>query len=873
MLRKIFIYIFVISLILTGGALTIKFYSAFSEKKNNLSEFIPANTDLIIRFNKPFQKIKILNSNSLLWKNACDNIILKYLNEYILLSDSLVIKNPLLKAITETEEIILCISNISDDSFSWLLLSNSSDKLSENELKKCTEDYKLSYHSNREYKNNKIHKLKKNGDEFYIMNNDNILILSSSESLIELSFAGKNKNKILPAINNDAFANIIINNSDYSIANVVFKNLANNYAYEFSNQSNFDIYFEANILRLNGYTDYSNTGIFQKQDFTLKKYIVDKCEWFYTFSAADINNIVRNRLSIVKDKLYAEETNNLLQQFNSKYSCDIEKDILSWMDSEILLMNFEKKLEDTISSIILIKTQNYQQALKELKKLSFKTDSIPNEATFFSGLEINKIYLPDIFKALFGELFNMPDYVYYTVIDDVLVFSGSTSVIFNYIKELIDENYLYRDLFFDKLYSENYSDKISSMFYMNDKKCIEIFNQNIIFSKNLINSIHSFSWQTTDVKNNKVFSQYIFTFNFTNKSFINQGDLWIYKLQSELLNEPHIIYNHISQSYNILVQDEDYNIYLISSTGELLWKKQLEDKIIGKIFQIDILGNGKLQMLFSTNSAVHLIDIKGNYVSPFPYEPETEITAPAVAFDYDNDHQYRFLIPAKNKLINVDKKGELTQGWSFTSTKNIIVQSPYFFRVNAKDYIICNDVAGNLYVLDRKGKIRYDNKTNALDKNKEKFIYEKAATIEGCSFIYSDTAGNLKKTFFNGTTELLGKYSKELKFTATYYNNEKYFIIADSGYIYLQKKSDLLRSDKILEGDVNTIHAITGKNGLQIIVNTSDYAYILNAKLNLLQKISVKNNTSAIIHDINKDDVMEVIYSPGNRHLVVTSYK
>lgn len=855
--------------------LFLKFYNTLTIKHINLAAYIPSNTDIIIRFNKPFDKVKTLNANSILWKNAGENNVVHFLNKYINMSDSLPDKYTLINAIKQTEDLILCINNIKNGSFSWLLLFNSVLYPKEDELIQVIEDYKLGYHSAREYKNHKIYKLSDQNHFFYLCALPGAMAVSSNEILLETSVSDYNDNKKLTKVNNDVFANIIINNPDFSISNTVFKNLVPEYAYENTNLSNLDVYIEANILRLNGYVEYKNQNIILEQkEFELKKYIINNCSWFYTLSFNDINTIVRNRLLHLKDKSYSESINSALNEFNSKYNCDIEKDMLSWMNTDVLIMNFEKTEQDSIAKIILFNTSNYHQALQGLNKLAIKTDSVNYFQENYSGLEINKIHLPQAFSILFGELFTMPDYIYYAAIDDVIVFSSSKEIISNYINQLIKEDLLYRDLLFDKLYSENYSDKISSMLYLNDKKAAQTLVQDSIFPQNLIRSLSSFSWQTTNIKSNKVFCQYIYSFNFSDTDTIKPGNLWTYKLEYDLINSPHIVYNHISQSYNILVQDEEYNIYLFSNTGELLWKKQLDDKIIGKVSQIDIMGNGKLQLFFSTVSAVHLIDIKGNYVNPFPYQTSKDITAPAVAFDYENNHQYRFIIPSQNNLINIDKNGKITQGWNFSGATSVIVQSPLFFRINAKDYIVCNDREGNLYILDRKGNIRYDNNVSATDKSNENFVYEKAASIEACSFICTDTSGNLKRTFFNGKTEQLGKFSPSMKFILTNYFGDKQLIVADSGTVYKMKNSNIYtRSDKLIQENITDLSYITTNKELQIIVNAPPYAYIFNSKLSLLQKIPIRNNTVAVIKDINQDAVIEAIYSPGNRLLVVAGYK
>ena len=64
-----------------------------------------------------------------------------------------------------------------------------------------------------------------------------------------------------------------------------------------------------------------------------------------------------------------------------------------------------------------------------------------------------------------------------------------------------------------------------------------------------------------------------------------------------------LVKNHYTQKWEIAVQDENLNLYLISSEGEILWKRKLQEAVIGSIRQIDLFKNNKLQLLFNTKAS------------------------------------------------------------------------------------------------------------------------------------------------------------------------------------------------------------------------------------------------------------------------------
>src|SRR5690606_36556752 len=83
------------------------------------------------------------------------------------------------------------------------------------------------------------------------------------------------------------------------------------------------------------------------------------------------------------------------------------------------------------------------------------------------------------------------------------------------------------------------------------------------------------------------------------------------KLGADLLNEPQFVTNHITKEKEIIDQDSNNNLYLISNKGKVLWKKQLEGPVLGQIEQIDIYKHGRLQLTFATPHRVYVIDRNG----------------------------------------------------------------------------------------------------------------------------------------------------------------------------------------------------------------------------------------------------------------------
>ncbi|GGI55697.1 DUF3352 domain-containing protein [Winogradskyella haliclonae] len=177
------------------------------------------------------------------------------------------------------------------------------------------------------------------------------------------------------------------------------------------------------------------------------------------------------------------------------------------------------------------------------------------------------------------------------------------------------------------------------------------------------------------------------------------------KLPSEILIKPQTVKNHRNNTHEIVVQDVSNNLYLISSGGRILWKKQLNAPIIGRVEQIDIYKNGRLQLVFATQNRVYVIDRNGKDVGPFPMKFNDAITQPLSVFDYDNRKNYRLLVTQDKSLLMYDVNAKRVNGFKYKKASNSISTQPKHFRIGSKDYIVFSQ-GQKLEILNRQGQER-----------------------------------------------------------------------------------------------------------------------------------------------------------------------
>ena len=126
----------------------------------------------------------------------------------------------------------------------------------------------------------------------------------------------------------------------------------------------------------------------------------------------------------------------------------------------------------------------------------------------------------------------------------------------------------------------------------------------------------------------------------------------------------------------------------ISKDGKVTWKKKIDQPILGKISQIDIYKNGRLQLVFNTKNKIYVLDRNGNNVKQFPKTFNDAITQPMAVFDYDNNKNYRLLITQGNELLMYDKNGKKVNGFKYKKSSNDISSKPKHFRILNKDFIV-----------------------------------------------------------------------------------------------------------------------------------------------------------------------------------------
>ncbi|WP_405383984.1 ribonuclease HII [Maribacter sp. LLG6340-A2] len=369
----------------------------------------------------------------------------------------------------------------------------------------------------------------------------------------------------------------------------------------------------------------------------------------------------------------------------------------------------------------------------------------------FSGHEILQLTSNlGLFSALHPLTGNL-SFNYASIIDNTIVFTKTKDAIETVISKINTENTFDKTTLF-----KNVEDKLTST---SSKIRISTLEAEGAHLQKTVSSILGSNFLKSDLKDYVFASQLIadtgfFHVNFLIKKITEENELQAInpvfetKLETDLATLPQFVTNHNNGKKEIVVQDQENILYLISASGKILWEKQLNSTIQGKIHQVDLFKNGKLQMAFTTNNEFLILDRNGNEVKPFTFTFSGGNVNPLAVYDYEGRKDYRFVVTQNNKVYMYNKKGEIVKGFKYTTAEANIEDTPQYFRVGRKDYLVFKLDNGKLKILNRVGKTRvsvndkFSFSDNAIRLYQNKFTF---TTVDGILY-QIDTKGKVSSS-------------------------------------------------------------------------------------------------------------------------------
>ncbi|WP_010181295.1 hypothetical protein [Aquimarina agarilytica] len=702
-------------------------------KSNSPIPFIPANTSFVIKGNNLKQIQSHFSNNSLIAENK-KNVLVNYFKNI----GGFKLLTP------KKHDFYLCYSPIGKTDLGYTLITPlKHNLLSAEKIKKYTT-------GNFTYNNTEYNEVTINEKTFYTTTLDSTWIASDNKLLVENSirqYQNKPKNKSTNPYT-ESFKVLEANNNSFSVV--------------VNNKNNLDI-----IQRL--FPNY-DTSTFETKNWS---------GWTAGDFKVDSNTITFDGVYRAKDSIYdfmnlfnntRAQSNQLakITPANFKSFTSYTYDNYSQLNTNITQYNHkDADLKNDVLDDFLTETDEFGVIrLSNEKALAFslidETLDVPsylpteenNEA--FRDFTISKLEESINFNEKLAPLIqNFNDANYYIQITNFVVFANDKNVLKDIITASKNE-----DVLPSKNWYTNFSDQIA-----NQSSILHLQNTKSLIPKLALNVAETYteSWKKTNNADYKLAAiQCTTDNNFTHihqviskseskrSDFIKVGQTASTVLENNISGTPQFVKNHLTKGMDVIAQDQNNELTLINNTGKILWQKEIGAPILGKIQQIDMYRNGRLQLIFTTPNKLHVLDRNGNNVAPFPLTFTSTITQPVAVFDYDKKRKYRIAVVLNDKIKMFDNKGQSVKGFRFkNNAKGRITHPPKHIKVGSKDYIVVNESNTGVHFLSRTGKKRIKIKSGGTTETTNEWYWYNnsfASLTADLKLTQITTSGKLSKT-------------------------------------------------------------------------------------------------------------------------------
>lgn len=734
-----------------------------------------------------------------------------------------------------------------------------------------------------------------------------ILMVSSKQNLVEASIRqlksglsiinDKNFSKIITTAGKNVDANIYINYKNFPsiLANFISPNAKKdaNALADLADCSGWDITIKPNAFMLNGFTqandsatNFLNLFLKQKpQEIELTKVIPAKTATLLFYGISNIKTFQHDYQRYLCTKKYSSTYKERIDAINKKYRIDIEGSMLEWIDNEIALVITEPStMNYKNNSYAVIHSNNIDEAANTLMDLAdsiSKKDHVKLDTVSYLNHLITHLDLPNILPQLFGWTFDKISNHYFTTVGDYVVFSNTDESLRYFINNFEKNKTLANDKNY-QAFSENISNEANIYLYSSIARSTNIYSSFITeeLVKDMENQLELFNkFEAAGIQftaSNKLFYSNVYLkYNPLYKQ--ESGTIWETKLDTTVSTQPYLVINHNTKAKEILVQDDANKIYLISNTGKIIWTKQLNEKIMSEIVQVDVLKNNKLQIVFNTRSAIYLMDRNGKDMRGFPVRLKSPATNAISVFDYEKNREYRiFVACSSNKIICYKTNGEEVKNFKFDKTTHPVLLPLQYFIINGQDHLCAIDEKGKIYIFNRQGEIKMKRK-ESMATGIRNFYIEPGKDHNNTYIVAADTIGNVIKVSLSGDKERiqLQKFESSPRFDYQDINNDKikeYIFLTNNELKVFSKIRSLLFKYEFEESVIPRLLFFIfpdGKGKIGVISKTKNELYMFNDNGTLYKSFPINGKTPFSIGDLNNEGFYNLITGSSDNSIYV----
>jgi hypothetical protein len=793
-------------------------------KARALSDFVPEKVSVVFQISDLGSLRSDIDNNSLI-PNYNTSVPYRFFSEI-----------KILDSIRSKGMGLLCLSDV-DNRTEYTYITRQSDSVSI--LNSISGVSLESYQFNKQefYRSNSME------DTIYLMNRDSILVISSSDHLLQSISNGKVERS-------DGFNKIIKINIDDDLTSII---KANSMSLSDTTKVDLASWMGLNLEILpNGITA---TGVALDQDSTSQLISIFKG---LAPQQSDIAKVVPLESNSVFSFTYNDFeilNKNLINYRNGTDSTKVVHDLFG-------SINEVGQIKSDLGAAVVLKSLDQVITMETLSKYT-------NELETYKEVVIYEFTENDLFVDQFDPLIREAHPTFCFQLDDFFIFTDKDELSKHIITSYLNNNCLYNARFYTD--SNSQLSSASSILLLKMNGAIgtlfsPFFNTDI---QDKISGVNPKNYPLAALQfiYDRDFAHVNLVCKETSKGIPSAGlvsQILQIQLDELLLIEPQFFSNHRTGGKDIVVQDINNVIYLISNNGKVLWSKQLKSPILGKVEEVDILRNGKKQLIFATKNSVHVLDRNGRSVSPFPLKFKDEITQPLSVFDYDNNRKYRFVVTQGNEVFMYDSKGKSVKGFKFKKTSSPIVLPPEHIRVDHKDYILIAEENGKLNILSRVGNHRVQ-VSRSFD------FTDIPISREGKNFVVISKDGNTTDKIKNSISQN-GKVSQQKLEVSSYW-----FTIRGTTKVTID--DNLMRiNGKLVELPFGIYTAprifnIKKRTLIAITEVQEKKVYVFEKSGEMLNGFPIYGTTTIDMGDVNKNGNIDILVGGGEKEVLIFELK
>ena len=830
------------------------------EKRSDSIHAIPLDAAIIIESNDIVNSIKELTETPF-WRTLSEETSLKATQESLFIFDSTIASYS--AHISSKNPVFLSLHLTGAKSFNWLMVS--STKHQEHKIQLL--EIGLASFTERQthpYSNTVITEVIIDRYSLFYAKHNGLVMLSQEKILIEDAIrqlktlnnltAQKSFKEIYNSANKKEDFNIYLNTKNFDkISTSIFSGKTNLKSQ--AEWMQWDVDFNTNGILFSGIS-LSHDSLAQELSMFRGNYahsiiapsvLPKNTALFVSKSFENFKQLQREQLNASNYKHQQNAYTKKLVGLNDT----LKKIFESWIDSEITWFLAENS-SDLGEGLVLHITK--ESKVKDF--INQQSDSIVSyrEELIFEWNEFK--YLSTLSSISLSK-----ELQYACILDEQLILSADLSLLKNLINDFKATKSLKNSLDYQNCVKKLNSN--SNLFvYLQNPSALQLapkYLQTILadFSSLYSEELNPFRALAIqfEVSNSVCYSNAYLHFD---KSESDQTRaIWATQLEAPIRSEISLVKNHYNQQWEIAVQDENLNLYLISTQGEILWKRKLAGAIIGNIKQIDLFKNKKLQLIFNTDSKLYLLDRIGRNVRSYPITLDKKTELPLALFDYQNHRDYRIFLSCGKHHFMYDKYGNKIKGWKLNKTKSKAVHNAQHYVVAGKDYILLPEENGTLNILSRKGEPRIKVKGKIEFSNNKLYVI-KGTTLADTHIVTIDKNGVQQNILFDGTIDnsIQFEFDEDMYYS---YKLEHNIGVEAENLIVNGEQMNLKYSFDSEELSTPRITKFENQLYLSITDLEAEEAYLFRSPDELVDGFPLYGKTTGILRDIDLDKKLNFI--------------